>query len=766
MEAVPAGCAALQPLLHFQTLIEGKLVLSNLVSANSAPLQGGVASEPLDDLDLLGGRRAPIDFRYIATVVRANLWLIALIIAATLAIALLATMLQTKRYTATSSIQINNTSGRVMASKDEESSDNGNVDYDVNRFLKTQVEIIQSRGLALRVAQKLNLIGNPEFYRAQGLPMPKAIAPDALRDQAISLLAGNLSVDLPRDSRIVKISYVSTNKDLSTQIANAYASEFIQWNLQRKFDSSSYARNFIGEQLQEAKGRLENSERAVNAYARSAGLIRTQGPSSSGTDGKSLGEGGNSVTTASLQQLNLAANDATAKRIEAEGKWRAISSGALLSSPVVLSNTTVVALLSQRATVEAELNLDRANHLEDYPSVRAKKAQLNSINQQLNAIGNNVRNSVHVEFNGALAAERALKGQVEDLKSQTLSEQDRSVQYNLLAREADTNRQLYEGLLERYKTLNAMAGVSLSNVSIVDAAEVPKGPSSPNLIKNMLIGLILGLAIATLIVLFRDQLDDGIKVPEDIEGKLGLPLLGVVPRTVDEDPEQALLDPKSPVSEAYSSLRGSLLYSTSQGLPHIMLVTSAQASEGKTTTSVAIAQGFARMGRRVLLIDADMRRPSLHTRMSVANNHGLSNLLTSSDPLDQTTVASDQPNLSLLLAGPIPPSPTELLSTARMGDILQAAAREFEVVVVDSPPILGLADAPLMSALVDGVIIVIEADRSHRGALKSALRRLRAMRPVVLGAVLTMFNPLKAGNRYSEYYGYKYYQYDSDKAKD
>ena len=741
--------------------------MSNLVPASGASHPGHAVFDAPDDFDRAGVGRGTFDIRQMVSAVQSNLWLIALIVAGTLTIALVATMLQTKRYTASSSIQISNSSGRVLGSKEDQPGDNGDVAYDVDRFLKTQVDILQSRGLAMRVAQKLNLIGNPRLLRAQGLSAPAAGTPPELqRDATITLLLRSLMVKLPRDSRIVTISYVSADPDLSAQIANAYASEFIQANLQQKFDSSSYARNFLGDQLQEAKAKLEASERAVNTYARGAGLINTGSSAVQSADGTSTTNRGASVTSSSMQQLNSAANDATARRIEAEGKWRTVSSGTLLGSPVVLANPTVVALLSERAKVDADLSQDRARHLDDYPTVLAKQAQLNALNQQLNATASNVRNSVRQEYQAALSTEQALKGQVERLKSETLSEQDLSVQYNLLAREADTNRQLYEGLLERYKTLNAMAGISLSNISIVDAAEVPKGPSSPNLIKNLLFGLLFGLGLAALLVFFRDQFDDAIRVPEDIEGKLGLPLLGVVPKTADDDPATALLDPKSPMSEAYNSLRGSLLYSTPQGLPQIMLVTSAQASEGKTTTSMAISSGFARMGRRVLLIDADMRRPSLHVRMNIPNKRGLSNLLTSADPLEQIVVRSDQPNLTLLPAGPIPPSPTELLSTGRMEAILQSAAGQFDVVVVDSPPILGLADAPMMSALVDGVVIVVEADRSRRGGLKSALRRLRAMRPILLGAVLTKFDPLKSANRYSEYYGTQYYQYETNEAKD
>jgi len=736
--------------------------LSSKLPAAEPHFHGLGSLDSHDEVEHFGTTRSAFDFRYVAAAIRANIWLIAAIVVAALGIALVATWLQTKRYTASATIQINDSSGRVLGSKDDTSDDQMTASYDVDRFLKTQTDIMQSRGLALRVAQKLNLIGSPQIYEAQGRPLPPAgTAPDALREQAVSLMAGNLAVKLPRDSRIVTVSYVSNDRELSAKIANAYASEFIQANLDRKYDSSSYARTYLEGQLTEAKNRLELSERAVNAYAREAGIIRTGEGNVESEGGKSSVDRGSSVTGSSLGQINAAANEATARRIEAEGRWRAVSSGPLLSSPLVLQNSTVAALLSDRARLEAELGQDRARHLADYPSVKAREAQLAAINQQLNSMAINVRNSVNSEYQAALSTERALKGQVDRLKGETMSEQDRAVQYNLLAREADTNRQLYEGLLERYKTLNAVARVSLSNVSIIDTAEVPKAPSSPNLFKNLLVGLFIGLGLAALVVFFKDQFDDAIRVPEDVEAKLALPLLGVIPQAKGNDPEEALLDPKSPVSEAYNSLRGSVLYSTTDGLPQVMLVTSAQAAEGKTTTSVAIASGFARMGKRVLLIDADLRRPSLHKRLNLPNERGLSSLLTSHDPLAGAVARSGQDYLSLLVAGPIPPSPTELLSTARIEEILVEAASQYDVVLVDSPPILGLADAPLMSALVDGVVFVVEADRSRRGSLKAALRRLRGMRPILLGAVLTKFDPLKAGNRYSEYYGYDYYQYES-----
>jgi len=719
--------------------------------------------EAADDAALFGQARSAFDFRYVAAAVRANLLLIAAIIAAAVAVAVIATMLQTPRYTASATVQINDTVNRVLKNDADDSQQSDMGGWDTDRNLKTQVDILKSRGLAQRVAQKLNLASNAAFWASQELPAPPAGAPtQALQDSAAGVLRGHLSVVLPRDSRIVTLSWESTDPRMSALIANAYANEFIQSNLQRKFDSSSYARNFISEQLAETKRKVEESEKALNDYARQNGLIRTRDAMSSGGDKDSKGGGGGggeSVTTTSLLQLNMAMNEATARRIAAEGRWQALAGKPLLSTGDVLSNSTVQALLAQRALAETELQDERARHLDGYPTVQAKQAQIAALNRQLQQVASNVRDSVRAEYQAAAETERRLTGQVSTLKGETLGEQDRTVRYSLLAREADTNRQLYDGLLERFKELNASAGIALSNISIIDAAEVPGGPSSPNLFKNLIVALMAGIGLAAVTVFVKDQFDDSIRVPEDVEAKLGVPLLGVVPKSHNEEPEDALLDPKSPISEAYNSLRGSLLYSTPEGLPQIVLLTSAQPAEGKTTSSFAVASSFARMGKSVLLIDADLRRPSLHRRIGYGNERGLSTLLTSHEPLGAVLQPSGQENLTLLTSGAIPPSPTELLSSIRLEQILQEAAKQFQLVVIDSPPILGLADAPAMAALADGVLFVVEADRSRRGSLKTALRRLRSMRPVLLGAVLTKFDPLKAGNRYSEYYGYEYYQY-------
>lgn len=718
-----------------------------------------------DEPNGAGEAGSSIDLRKLFMVVRANLWIICLIVGAALALALVITMLMTPHFTATSTVQINNQSAQVLADDQDPSQSEAASAGDTDRFLKTQIAILNSRAIADRVAQRLRLVDNASFYAGMGVPAPKPTATAAQRRAyTLSLLNKAELADITPASRLATISFTSIDPKLSANIANAWAEEFIQANLQRRYDSSAYARDFISGQLAEAKAKLEQSERDLNEYARKAGLIRLHDAGASDAAGGGGGDSGGSVTMSTLLQINTALSNAQVTRVAAEQRWRALSSGNLMGAPEVLTNQSISTLLTARATAQADLERERARHLDEYPTVQAAKAQIAAINQQINAIAQSIRASVKEQYDAALNAEQKLTAQLGELKGSTLAEQDRSVQYNLLAREATTNRTLYDGLLQRYKELNAAAGISASNIAIIDSAEPPSMPSSPVLLNNMLIALLAGLVISGLVVLVRFQLDDAVRVPEDIEEKLAMPLLGVIPKSQDTTPGEALADPKSAVSESYNSLRGSLLYSTANGLPKTILITSSQPSEGKSTTSVAVSRGLARLGRKVLLLDVDMRRPALHAVIGVANDKGMSSLLTGQHTIDDVLHATDEENFTVITSGPLPPSPTELISSGRLAGVLNELSERFDVVILDSPPVLGLADAPLMAAIVEGVVMVVQSDRSRRGSLRASLRRLRGMQPNVLGAVLTMFDASRVGNRYSEYYGYNYYRYTSENA--
>jgi len=684
-----------------------------------------------------------------------NILLIAAIFAVLVGGAIAYTMLQTPGYTAQASVQISDSAENVLGD-DLGGQANSAASWDVDRYLNTQLDILKSRALAERVARALNLADSERFFRSIGMEGVPELSGEVRQQMAVGTLQGNMSTNLPRETRIAQINYESTDPALAADIANAYGEQFIQADLQRKYDSSAYARKFVGDQLEEARVRLESSERELNDYARSTGLIRVR---STGEDGESSGT--TSVTADSLDQLNAAANAAQARRIAAEARWNAEQSQPLMASRNAQSNGAVQTLTARRAELQSQLRALKARYLDDYPPVVELQSQVDSLDAQIARIAGDARSTVRNEYVAALAEENRLRQQVAALRGETLAEQDRSVRYNTLAREADTNRSLYDGLLQRYRELNAASGISTSNLSIIDRAEVPSAPSSPNMTRNILLALILATAISAAILAIRNLLTDTIRVPEDMEDKLHIPLLGVIPAAIEESPDAELLDPKSPMSEAFNSLRGSLLYATPEGLPRILLVTSSQASEGKSTSSIAIGRGLARLGRKVIIIDADMRRPSLHKRLGLANEAGLSDLLTSTAPARGLVRPSDTEGLSVITAGPIPPSPTELVSSPGFAARLEELSKEFDCVIIDSPPVLGLADAPVIAALADAVVLVVEAGHSRRGMVRTTLRRLRMMDAHLLGGLLTKFDARQGMNRYSEYYGYEYYKYES-----
>lgn len=716
----------------------------------------GEELEYIDEIEV-EQREPAIDLHKVYAAVRRNRWLILGVILAALLLGLVATMLMTPKYTATASIQIDQESARILESQDVQPVA---AYQDADRFLQTQVDVLKSRAMALRVLDSLNLRRGGDFIEQMGGKLDPEFANDqATRDQVlVSLVENNLAVNLPRESRVVSISFESPEKELAAKVANAFATNYIAYNLERKYNSSSYAREFLSKQLGLARTRLEEAERAVTDYARLAGLIRTSDPTA---------EGGNSsaptsVTTASLVQQNQAVNAATTARIAAEQRWRAIANQSPMNISDVQSNQAVQQLLTARAQKQAELQQELAVHQSGHPSVIALQAQVNEIDRQVNTIASGIKRSIRTAYDVARSQEQALLGQVSELTGETLAEQDRGVQFGILQREADTNRTLYDGLLQRFKEVSAQSGITDNNVSTVDQAVPPSSPSSPNLKLNLLLAALAGLGIAAVLVFLREQLDDTVRAPEDVERKLGLHLLGVIPIVESENVMELLDQPKSRLAEAYNALRTSVLHSSTSGIPRTILVTSTQASEGKSTTSFALAKALASVGRNVLLIDADLRKPSLHKLFGEeAAAQGFSSFLARQSELDEVLKSRVEGpgQLSHMLAGPIPPNPTDLLGSGRLAEMFATLETRYDSIVIDGPPVLGLADSPIVAAEAEATIFVIEANRSHRGASKLALRRLRTANVRILGAVMTKFEPQRSSDY--GYYGNDYYSYGS-----
>jgi polysaccharide biosynthesis transport protein len=694
--------------------------------------------------------------RFWASVVKA--WrLILAIVAIAIVIGGLVTLLMTPVFRATTSIQIERETTKVLNIEDVQPVEQA---AETDRFLQTQVELLESRSLAKRVGENLNLFANDDFLATMGSDVDTdGMRPDdarAKRERAVvSTLTANLEVKSSRSSRLVRISFDSPDARLAARITDAYAENFISANLERRFESSAYARDFLERQLGNTKARLEESERQIIAYARKAELIDT---SRSGSDAQSSVQPA-SLTTANLVALNSAFASARGERIAAEERWRQASSSAIWSLPQVLDNQTIQELQQKRATLRAEY-LDRGRIFkEDYPTMRQMSAQIDEINVQLDGAANNIRATLRTQYDVARKQEEALSSEVNRLKASTLDEQSRSIQFNILKREADTNRILYDALLQRYKEVSAAGGSTSNNVSIIDTARIPSTPVRPKPLLNILIAAIAGLFLGLLLAIARERFDDTIRTPDDLRSKLALPLIGTVPKLRGEaNPHDELLEPRSDLTEAYASIRTALQFSSTHGVPSPLLVTSSRPSEGKTTTAVAIAMSFTRIGKRVLLIDSDLRNPSVHGFFGQSNRIGFTNVLSGQHPLKAAVQETSIDGLSLITCGPIPPDPAELLAGGALEIILDQATASYDVVVVDGPPVMGLADALLVSMATNATLFVVEAGKTHRGQTKAALARLRSINAKLVGAVLSKFDrrQMAYGTDYQYAYEYSY----------
>ncbi len=350
-----------------------------------------------------------------------------------------------------------------------------------------------------------------------------------------------------------------------------------------------------------------------------------------------------------------------------------------------------------------------------------------------------------------------MKARIETLKQEVLDLQKKGIQYNILKHEVDTNQGLYNGLLQRYKEVDIAGGVGTNNVFIVDRAMLPGAPSEPNLSRALTLSLALGFGAGVGIALLLEMLDDRVRAPGEVEALSGLATLGIIPRAEEDDAIlKALSAPNSPFAELYRSLGTALQFSTENGLPRSITVTSAGAGEGKSTTAVAIARHFAQLGLKVLLVDADLRKPTLHMRLGLNNTTGLSNYLTGSSLPPEVIQGTDHPNLSFMASGPLPPNAAELLHGTRVFSLISIGSEVFDLILFDTPPILEIADAQLVGSACAACIFVVGAGDSKKRMIRAALRRLQLTRITILGAVLTKFDPKTVGYAYSDAYGYGY----------
>jgi polysaccharide biosynthesis transport protein len=690
-----------------------------------------------------------LDWRAIGAAVYRSRWYILACVGLSLLGGVAVILLTPPTYRARASVEISPQSTRILGTEDIDPAMSSS---DVDRFLQTQVDILESRALAARVDASLRLSVNDNFLVAMGAKASELNSREVRRRAVLDLLQKNLTITLPQNTRVLEISFTSRDPATSALVANSYSESFIQSNIDRKFSTTAYSRAFLSAQLAQAKIRLENSEKELIGYSRAAKLI----DASSGAAANEQQSGPRSLTTANLIQLNNSYVDAQARRIEAEERWRQAAGLPVMALPEVLSNPTVQALDQRRADMRANLATLRERLQPDHPTVVQAVAQLNATDKQIGTVSKSIKDAIYETYRTALRQENALANQVSSLKTDTLSEQDRGVQYNILKREVDTNRQLYEGLLQRFKEVSAEAGAVANNVIAVDTAETPKEQVSPKVNVILVISIALGGVLAGLFVMAREKLDDSIRNPHDLETKLQIPLIGVIPRVTESELALDTVS-KSSLAEAYHSIRTAIELSSGRGAPKSLLLTSSRKGEGKSTSALFIAKAFADVGRRTLIIDADLRMPSLHTLLDhkKEDGGGFSSILARRVPLESAISKTPVANLDFIPSGPLPPNAAQLLGESSIADILQELGGIYDIIIIDSPPAISLADAIQLSAEADATLFVVEAGGAHYGQAKYTARRLRAVSSHLIGGVVTKYDPNGWGASY-DYYDYNY----------
>ena len=719
-----------------------------------------------------------IDLKEIFRAIARHKWMIAGITLLCLAAAAVYTLRITPLYRATTLIQIDRSAQKVVGFNTEVELDQGTASDQLQ--LRTQIELLKSRSLALRVIDEMGLYKPgegevPADPAAPAAPVATPAPPPAndtgfvatltrnfrqlftpavkdgerlSRNETISAFNDSVNIEPLRSSRLVEVQVMNKDGELAARIANQIAQTFIAMNLERKLETSVYARQFLEEQIQQTKAKLEQSERVINQYAKRNEILN-------------LGDK-TSATTQNYVDFSAALAKAEQDRMKAEAQYEEVRARPE-SAPRVLDNLAVQAYKEQRARLEAEYAKNLAVFKPNFPAMLQAKSQIDELQKRIDTEVEVILASIKGQYDAARKQEALLRTRVGASRDEVLMVQDRSVDLNLLKRELDTNRQVYDSLLQRLKEVSVTGGLNTNNISVVDAAESALFPFRPRPTINLAVGLMLGLLAGVLAAILREQMDDSIKHEDEVERLFALPLLGWIPATrkprgmsIESLGLLAHSEPRSGFSEAYRSMRTALQFSTADGAPRHLMVTSCGKNEGKTTSALALAINFAQLGQRVLLIDADMRLASVHKALGLPNERGLSNLLAGEAPAEELILKTMVPNLGVLLAGPTPPDPVELLMGPGLRMLLdRAQALGFTQLIIDGPPLLGIADAIVLGNQIQHIVFAVKASSTKKKSIKDALRRLRNAGLAPMGVVLTHARTEHTNDdAFESYYGY------------
>jgi succinoglycan biosynthesis transport protein ExoP len=660
-------------------------------------------------------------------------------------------------------------------------------DYYDPTEMDTEVRILKSDLLSLQVLRALGLDKGPTNLSATDANALNLTGDaenfDSPRISAlISSFKSGLTVAMVPNTRIIEVRYRSPNKELAARAVNTLISTYEEQNFKTRYESTMEASDWLSRQLADLQMKVETSTEKLVQYQKQHEIL--------GTDDKQ------NIITSKLSELNKELTEAESQRMEKQAVYELMQSGdanTVSAAAMGVSSSSdskgESSLLEKLQSQDADLRIQSAELSTQfgpsYPKVQQLNTQLKEVAAQIQLQTKKVLDSVHDDYMAALQREKMLSAALDKQKQQANALNESSIEYNLLNRDVESNRTLYEGLLQKLKEAGVTAGLRSTNIRKVDQARVPNYPSSPNIPRNLTFALALGLSSGIGLAFLLEALDNTVRTPEQAQAISGLPSLGMIPLGSRQtanllDPAKRLAlaaskevvelvsqsRPQSQMAESYRALRTSLLLTSSGAPPKTILVTSALPQEGKSTTSINCAIVLAQKDSRVLLIDADLRRPSIHKTLGLGPKIGLSDVLTGNATLQQAIVRSPiAPSLFILAAGTPPPNPAELLASSHMRDVLSTLREQYDHVVIDTPPTLSVTDAVVMSTSADAVVLVIRSGQTTKQALRRSRELLGRVNARVSGVLLNAVD-LRSPDYYYYYeyqgkYGKRYYQEDS-----
>jgi capsular exopolysaccharide synthesis family protein len=579
---------------------------------------------------------------------------------------------------------------------------------------------------------------------------------DKLRASSrISMIRGGLGIAPIEDTDIIRISYVSSNPRFASMVVNSAMEEFINMQIDSKLESTKLAASFLEKQIESARIKLEKSEQNLNAYARQAGII-------------SLNSKQNQILS-ELEELTASLAKARSDRISREASYNQAMGEEGENYSLIMNNPLIQGLKAQRATTMTEYQDLSTVFKPGYPKMKQLKAKLDDIDRQIKEAGKKVLSSIKNDYEAALKKEQFLEQRLEEQKKLVIDLNERATQYNIYAREVDTNRLIYNSLLQRSKEIEASAGMDFVNTEIIDTANVPRFPFKPQIFKNIFLAVVAGLFMGLLAAFALEFMDNTIKNPDELATRYNIPVLGMIPfdRTGNEtDMEVAhkfYSQPRSPLSEAIRTIMVSVELSAAEKPPQTILLTSVLPGEGKSTCSINLSLSYLNPGAKTLLVDVDLRKPGLHKLFKIVDKHkGLTNYLSGTCELHDVIQKTEFDGLDVITSGPLPPHPAELIASLRMRSFLSNALEKYDYVILDGPPFQGFAEVLILGNMVDGLILVSELGKTPREGLRHFKKSFTNVGGYILGGIINRAEKGK-GYGYYKYSGYKYYTYEYGK---